>query len=1047
MTEPSVRAQVITRRSYNRPLNDEETLFETWEQTVDRVIGHQRWLWERAKDEELDDVEEAELEQLRQLMLERKVSLSGRTLWLGGTDVAKEREASQFNCSFLPQRTIHDIVDHIWLLLQGCGVGFKMAPGVLSGFARRVKEINVIRSDAQTKTGEDVNTEDYDGYTWTIRVGDSAEAWAKAFGKVLAGKYPAQELVFDLRPIRPGGYRLKGYGWISSGDGALSRALVGIANIMNRAAGRLLNKIELLDIGNWMGTVLSSRRSAEIALCDYDTELWEEFSVAKKDYWLSGNDQRSQSNNSILFWHKPSKLELLGMFQLMLYAGGSEPGFINAEHARRRAPWFAGVNPCAEILLGEHSFCNLVETDVAKFNGDWAGLLEAHFLVARANYRQTCVDLRDGILQDTWHELNEYLRLTGVGVTGVVKWEHWKKPEAWRSLWDQAHRGVNSMADELNLPHSKLVTTVKPSGCRPWYSLTTTSSGILTLEELFADHEDEQQWSDYAGGASVILDGESQPITKTFVNGEADVYKVTMSYGVEVESTGDHPWFVKGKGWVPAANIEVGDVVECKVGGYDNEVHAELKKVKSTAFKMRGDGSIITQPDHMDSDLAWLLGYLWGDGAMSPSKYRIRWTDENLDHLVKAARIIEEKFGVAPTLTQKLNSEASELTVASKHLWHWLLLNDVWKYAVDGLDVIPRVVRESSTDDVIAFIAGLVDSDGNVSLTGARKQILFSQKDEAFTVHLQHVAQACGIMFGRSHNTKGDNFQETKSMYLMTVSAHTLPEAGAALLSHSLKMQKLDDGPGFWIWENANRKFTLGKVKSVAHVGRKQTYDIEVGGDHWYYAGGVKSHNTLSKIMDTTEGVHAPLGRYIFNNVAFSVHDPLVKQLESAGYHIFDKPGDPDGVLVTLPVDFGDLDVFTKVAAIKKGHDGSEAEVEMVVNKESAVSQLERYKLLMDNYVDHNCSITVSYDPDEVPHIVQWLHDNWDSFVGVSWLLRADATKGAAELGYPYLPQEVVTASRYHEYVARLKPVELGVVGSMDTELDDDCATGACPVR
>ncbi|SVD26250.1 uncharacterized protein METZ01_LOCUS379104, partial [marine metagenome] len=47
----STRAQVVTRRTYNRPLNTEGTIFETWEQTIGRVIAHQKWLWERAKGE------------------------------------------------------------------------------------------------------------------------------------------------------------------------------------------------------------------------------------------------------------------------------------------------------------------------------------------------------------------------------------------------------------------------------------------------------------------------------------------------------------------------------------------------------------------------------------------------------------------------------------------------------------------------------------------------------------------------------------------------------------------------------------------------------------------------------------------------------------------------------------------------------------------------------------------------------------------------------------------------------------------------------------
>ena len=44
MNKPSVRAQVITRRTYNRPLDDKDEAYETWEQTVGRVIDHQNWL-------------------------------------------------------------------------------------------------------------------------------------------------------------------------------------------------------------------------------------------------------------------------------------------------------------------------------------------------------------------------------------------------------------------------------------------------------------------------------------------------------------------------------------------------------------------------------------------------------------------------------------------------------------------------------------------------------------------------------------------------------------------------------------------------------------------------------------------------------------------------------------------------------------------------------------------------------------------------------------------------------------------------------------------
>ena len=157
----SVRADIITRRTYNRPLDATGEKFETWEQTVDRVIHHQGWLWDRAlgkpETPEYTEISD-ELKELRQLMLERKVCVSGRTLWLGGTEVARRREASQFNCAHLKLETIHDVVDSLWLLLQGCCVGFTPIVGTLSGITPPIKNVSVLRSRRIKKGGQEGNT-------------------------------------------------------------------------------------------------------------------------------------------------------------------------------------------------------------------------------------------------------------------------------------------------------------------------------------------------------------------------------------------------------------------------------------------------------------------------------------------------------------------------------------------------------------------------------------------------------------------------------------------------------------------------------------------------------------------------------------------------------------------------------------------------------------------------------------------------------------------------------------------------------------------------
>ena len=195
----------------------------------------------------------------------------------------------------------------------------------------------------------------------------------------------------------------------------------------------------------------------------------------------------------------------------------------------------------------------------------------------------------------------------------------------------------------------------------------------------------------------------------------------------------------------------------------------------------------------------------------------------------------------------------------------------------------------------------------------------------------------------------------------------------------------------------------------------------------------IKPSGTLSKVMSTTEGVHRPLGKYLFNNVTFSKHDPIVPIMTAANYTVIEKPFEPDSVLITFPVAYDDVE-FQVV-------DGK------FVNLETAVQQLDRYKLMMDNYVDHNCSVTISYDPPEIPSIINWIMENWDTYVGVSFIYRNDPTKTAADLGYAYLPQEVVTKETYDVYVSTLANVDIENANSFDELTDDECATGACPIR
>jgi ribonucleoside-triphosphate reductase len=96
----------------------------------------------------------------------------------------------------------------------------------------------------------------------------------------------------------------------------------------------------------------------------------------------------------------------------------------------------------------------------------------------------------------------------------------------------------------------------------------------------------------------------------------------------------------------------------------------------------------------------------------------------------------------------------------------------------------------------------------------------------------------------------------------------------------------------------------------------------------------------------------------------------------------------------------------------------------------------------------------VSYDPSESDRIVDWLSsvDNWDSYVGVSFLFRADPTKTAEDLGYPYLPQEVVTRETFEAYASGLTTIDLSNLeaatnSNMAISNEEECKGGVCPIK
>jgi adenosylcobalamin-dependent ribonucleoside-triphosphate reductase len=191
----------------------------------------------------------------------------------------------------------------------------------------------------------------------------------------------------------------------------------------------------------------------------------------------------------------------------------------------------------------------------------------------------------------------------------------------------------------------------------------------------------------------------------------------------------------------------------------------------------------------------------------------------------------------------------------------------------------------------------------------------------------------------------------------------------------------------------------------------------------------IKPEGTLSLLPIVSSGVHYSHAPYYIRRIRITATDPLCRVCEELGYPVLPEVGqDPD-------------DPTTKV--IEFPVKAPEGKVKADV---SAIEQLENYKLFMQHYVDHNCSITVHVRDNEWDDVEQWVWDNWDDVVALSFLSYDDSF-------YDLLPYEAIDEQEYLRRKAAMRPFNPSLLSRYEheeTELDigaADCASGVCPVR
>lgn len=186
-----------------------------------------------------------------------------------------------------------------------------------------------------------------------------------------------------------------------------------------------------------------------------------------------------------------------------------------------------------------------------------------------------------------------------------------------------------------------------------------------------------------------------------------------------------------------------------------------------------------------------------------------------------------------------------------------------------------------------------------------------------------------------------------------------------------------------------------------------------------------KPSGTLSLLPGVTPGIHPGYARYMIRRIRIASNSPLVEVCRNHGYKVeyvrnFDGTDERGTMVVEFPFRYPDNAVLA--------------------NDTTALDQLEYVKWLQTVWSDNAVSCTVYYRDEELPAIRQYLTENYNTnFKSLSFLRHSGH-------GFDQAPYEEITKELYDELVANSTLIT-SVNGDITFEADEECATGACPIK
>ena len=362
-----------------------------------------------------------------------------------------------------------------------------------------------------------------------------------------------------------------------------------------------------------------------------------------------------------------------------------------------------------------------------------------------------------------------------------------------------------------------------------------------------------------------------------------DIYKVTFKNGYTIEGTGHHPVLVNKTGRSTNLKYEWAGLCDLKRGEHIVLNHKPCEDYNTD----------------IEYDFARLIGFIDGDGSIA-TQDRVKlcyWTGESNE--------LKEYYG--NLLSHYSNSEIHY--DLSQEESHHAIVQSVYstkfnKYlqslGVRG-DGVPKCILNSSPKIWLAYLQGIWDSDGNISLHNDNRKypqvcIKLIKKQTVNDIGLML------LMLGIPNSLLDIDYYKDKSNCHEQLRCRVRDHIGYVLfknlISDYMKSNKRLKFESLNI-DNNYIEYAQTAVESVEKIEDTIVYDIEVEDVHEYIANGIVTHNT-GRLASGTDGKNSFFSQINFQSLPkphshnYYVHKATPEQIANnedlCGYIFNDDP-------------------------------------------------------------------------------------------------------------------------------------------------------------